>query len=146
MRPLWRAVACLRRLRRSESGQGLVEMALVAPILLLLILGTVDMARAWNAYQVITDAAREGTRNVVVDDPTITMDSVRTVVENAMGRAGLDPTSATITISGYGAGRGNPASVQIDLPYTFTWIAPFMNWVGGTETITLNTLIVMRNE
>ncbi len=130
---------------RSDAGQSLVEFALVAPILLFLILGTIDMARAWNAYQVITDAAREGARNVVIDDPTIDADSARVIMENALGRGRLDPASATITIV-EGPGRGDPATVQIQYPYTFRWIAPFISLVMGSDTVTLNTVITMRTE
>ena len=135
-----------RSLRRPDAGQSLVEFSLVAPLLLLLILGIVDLARAWNAYQVITDAARAGARSVVIDDPTVTPDSVRTIVENAIGRAGLDPSTATITILGDNTGRGTPATVQVDLPYTFAWIGPFLRWGAGTATINLVTTFVMRNE
>ena len=60
----------LRRRRSDDprAGQALVEFALVAPILLLLLLGIVDFARAWNVYEVLTDAAREGAREAVVDN------------------------------------------------------------------------------
>ena len=59
------------RRARPDRGQALVEFALVAPIQLLLIFAVADMARAWNVYQVITDAAREGARTAVIDDPAI---------------------------------------------------------------------------
>jgi Flp pilus assembly protein TadG len=135
----------LLRLRASEAGQSLVEFALVAPILLLLILGTVDMARAWNAFQVVTDAAREGARNVVIDDPQIDSDSARAIVENALARARLDPASATISIA-EGPLRGDPSTVQIEYPYTFRWIGPVIAWFTGSNQVTLTSTITMRNE
>jgi Flp pilus assembly protein TadG len=55
----------------ADSGQALVEFALVAPLLLLLILGMVDFARAWSAYEIITYQARQGARMAVVDDPGV---------------------------------------------------------------------------
>ena len=47
---------------RSERGQGLVELALVLPLLILLLAGTVDLGRAFFSYIVITNAAQEGAR------------------------------------------------------------------------------------
>jgi hypothetical protein len=46
----------------SERGQSLVEMAFVIPILVLLLAVIVDTARAFDAYIVLTNAAREGAR------------------------------------------------------------------------------------
>ena len=57
-----------RAVRR--SGQALVEFALVLPALLILLMGIFDMARAWNVFEVLTDAGREGARRAVIDDPS----------------------------------------------------------------------------
>src|SRR5436190_24017207 len=49
--------------RRPKSvGQGLVEFALVAPILLLVIFGIIDMARLIQAQVTISNAARQAIR------------------------------------------------------------------------------------
>ena len=48
--------------RRRERGQSLVETAIVFPILLLLLAAVVDFGRAFDAYIVLTNAAREGAR------------------------------------------------------------------------------------
>jgi Flp pilus assembly protein TadG len=53
-------VPLLRGILRSQSGQSLVELALLTPILLLLVIGTVDMGRyAYISIQV-GNAARAG--------------------------------------------------------------------------------------
>jgi hypothetical protein len=51
----------LRR-RCRERGQSLVEFALIAPVLVILIFGIVDLARLYNAWNTIQGAAREGAR------------------------------------------------------------------------------------
>ncbi len=43
---------------RDRAGQGLVELALIAPLLLLLILGTVDLGRGFYYASGISSAAR----------------------------------------------------------------------------------------
>src|SRR5512143_2855550 len=45
-----------------QSGQSLVEFALLFPLLLLILLGAIDLGRAFNAYFTITNASREGAR------------------------------------------------------------------------------------
>ena len=45
-----------------SSSQALVEFALTASLFLLLVLGTFDLARAYLAYAVVANAAREASR------------------------------------------------------------------------------------
>lgn len=45
-----------------ERGQALVEFAIVAPVLLLLIFGIVDLSRLYHAWVTVEGAAREGAR------------------------------------------------------------------------------------
>jgi Flp pilus assembly protein TadG len=135
-----------RRRAGNRRGQALVEFALVMPILLLLILGLIDFARAWNVYQVITDAAREGARTAVIDDPTVSEDSVRTVIGNALQRASINTDDATIDIDGFRSGRGMPTTVRIEYEYQLGWIGALVAFAQGDDLLTLTTEIVMRNE
>jgi Flp pilus assembly protein TadG len=50
------------RHRRGERGQTLAEFAIVAPLLIILIFGFVDLTRLFNAWVTIQGAAREGAR------------------------------------------------------------------------------------
>jgi Flp pilus assembly protein TadG len=52
--------AALRRSARSESGDSLVEMALLLPILTMLLLGTVDLGRMAYMSIEVSNAARAG--------------------------------------------------------------------------------------
>jgi Flp pilus assembly protein TadG len=56
------------RRARGHSGQALVEFALVAPILALLLLGATDLTRAFYTYIVLSNASREAAR-VIIDYP-----------------------------------------------------------------------------
>ncbi len=47
---------------KQEKGNSIVEFALLAPILLLLLFGLVDFGRVFDAWVVTTNAAREGAR------------------------------------------------------------------------------------
>jgi len=58
----------LRRLagRHRSRGQALVEFTLVAPMLFLLILGTIEAGRFIFFYEVMNNATREGARYAIV--------------------------------------------------------------------------------
>jgi Flp pilus assembly protein TadG len=54
--------------RPRGHGQALVEFALVAPLLALMLLGAADLTRAFYIYIVLTNASREAAR-VIIDYP-----------------------------------------------------------------------------
>ena len=60
------------------SGQGLVEFALVLPVLLLILVGLSEFARVFAIYSNLFNAAREGTRYAMVngDDLTGILDAI----------------------------------------------------------------------
>ncbi len=131
---------------RSEDGQALVEFALVAPLLLILILGLVEFARAWNTQQVLTDAAREALRSSVVANPNFTYDALVGLVDQALVRASLDPERAQISVDGWKAGSGTPARIRIDYEYDLGFFGPLVGWASGDRSLALSTSFVMRNE
>ena len=54
--------SALGRARSAESGQSIVELALVLVVLLILLAGAVDFGNVFRHYIIITNAAREGAR------------------------------------------------------------------------------------
>lgn len=48
------------RTKRMQKGQGLVEFVIILPILALLVIGVLDFGRAFQTYQRVSNAAREG--------------------------------------------------------------------------------------
>jgi Flp pilus assembly protein TadG len=137
-----------QRLRRwgSEDGQALVEFAIVVPLLLLLIVGLVEFARAWNTQQVLTDAAREALRNSVVANPEFTYDALLAQIDAALMRASLDPQNAQVSVDGWKAGTGTPAQIHIDYRYDFGFFGPLIGWASNDRSLALSTSFVMRNE
>lgn len=133
-----------RKLREETRGQALVEFALVVPILLFLLLGIVDFARAWNVYEVLTDAGREATRLAVVDNGS-TQAEVRNVVKQAAARAGVTVTDTDIAIV-EGAARGDPTTVTITYGHELRWVGGLMGLVGADRTIDFSIASTMRRE
>lgn len=132
------------RPRTDRSGQAIVEFTLIAPILFLIIFGLIDFARGWSAHHTIADAAREGTRMLVVDDPTVGTAESGAAIKERLATAGLD--SARVAITYTEGTSGQPTTVRIEYPFDFWILGAFMSWVSGEETVTLVSQITMRTE
>ena len=129
--------------RRWEGGQALVEFALVLPVMLLLIVGVLEFARAWNLHQALTDATREGARRAAVADTKMdSQDSVKAAVWRGLSQAGYDPQAAggsySVTINGAWKDSGENINVDVRFPYRF-WVLPFRD-------IMMRSTFTMRNE
>jgi Flp pilus assembly protein TadG len=116
----------------------MVEFALILPIILLLVLGMLEFARAWNLHQVMTDAAREGARRAVLADAGMDQDSVKAAMWRHLAAFGYDPAYAAMSISGPFKDHGKNITVNLSLPYRF--------WVLSGTAITMRTAFTMRNE
>jgi Flp pilus assembly protein TadG len=140
----------VRRLRDEDSGQALVEFALIVPFLLLFLVGIIEFGRGWNLHQVVTDAAREAARTAVIHDLTIDPDSVERVARNALGRAGINPDSPGVEVKltplASFHSTGQPISVAISVPYRLAFFGALKGWTTGESTVTLRTTFTMRNE
>ncbi len=104
----------MRRFRRendqsnqaSRLGAALVEMAVVMPVFVLFLLGTIELGRAMMLSQLITNAARDGARVAAAEGST--NGTVEAAVEDFLSEAmGLDADDITVEIS-VTAGPGNP--------------------------------------
>src|SRR5260370_31951934 len=110
--------------RRGELGAELVEMAFALPILLTLLLGIIWFARAYNIYETMTRAAREGARVAVAPAcsacsgggqlPSIA--TVASAVQSSLVASFFDPTQVACgTCSGTVNGSGPGLCYQNDL-------------------------------
>ena len=122
-----------RRLH-SESGQTVVEFALVIPLLCILVLVFVDFGKAMNYWIEATHTANEGARlasvNIDVTQPPYNAagaSSLQQYIQKELATKELQ-SGSTVSICSTGT-EGSPVSVQIAYPYH--WI-PF---IGGTLMI-----------
>ncbi len=123
-----------RRASRAQ-GQAVLELALLAPLLVLIVAGVVHLGWALNVHQVITNAAREGAR--VGTRAGATAASMRAVVLDICEDAGLETSRVTVE-----ATPGAPAvPSQITVRYSFN--SPFDRLFGGSG-ITLQAQCVMK--
>ena len=138
--------------RPGERGQAMVEMALILPVLLLLIIGMLEFSRAWSAKQVVTDAAREGARLAVVQNPAVNQTDVTAAVATSLSRSGIPGWAATIQFdetpgpAGKWRNTGEIQQVYVAVDYRFSFLGPLIRLATGSETIRIASLVSMRNE
>ena len=87
------------RLRRDQRGAALLEMAFTLPLLLLISVGIFEFGRAFEVWQVLTNAAREGARVAVLPGILDAMVSARV---QQYANAGVLDTGVTPTVTIYG--------------------------------------------
>jgi len=106
---------------RDETGAALVEFVLVLPLLLLLLLGMLDLGKAFNYWIDETHLAHEGARYAAVNKNPGPGTSLQ---ESIKSQADSDELKSTleVCISFPGAGGavvGEPVQVRVTSNYTF---------------------------
>jgi Flp pilus assembly protein TadG len=148
--PYGSVCAPLRRLRGFSRGQALVELALIAPILLLLLLGAIDLGRVWQSQITIENAAREGAMEGIFNPDsyvagagcdTDTNRIMCRILNEAKGSAvEIVPADVTVTCDpACTPGTAEtPHTVVVSVVGHFSLVAPFMGIFTGGQDITLN--------
>ena len=140
--------------RRDERGQALLEAALVTPLILLIMVGIFEVGRAYETWQVVTNAAREGARAAVVPnaDPATVQALVQQYLVDGQLAAAMDASvavnrQAQIEVNGTAFGA---SEVSVDYPFEFMVLQPVAQLVvSGSrvgEPITIHAASLMRNE
>ena len=142
------------RHRHGERGNALIESAIIIPLLLLVMVGIFEVGRAYETWQVLTNAAREGARMSVTPnaDTNTAKDMVRQYMadgqlpNSASASVNID-NAATMTVNGVTV---SASSVTVDYPFQFIMLQPVARLVvRGTNTgqaITMRATAMMRNE
>jgi Flp pilus assembly protein TadG len=142
------------RLRRDQRGAALLEVAFTLPLLLLVSVSIFEFGRAFQTWQVLTNAAREGARVAVLPGIDNTMVTARVQQYLTAGQLSADVTP-TITIDkntpiSYGAGSAPGSTVTIAFPYKFMVLQNVVRLVvtGSTagDDFTMVASATMRNE
>jgi len=101
----------------SERGAVAVEFAILLPLLLMLVLGTIEFGRAYNAQITLTNAARDGVRVMAIaNDPT----SAKTAAISAAASVSTTIPTSDVTLSTETCSTG--AQVTLTVKYTLSTI------------------------
>jgi Flp pilus assembly protein TadG len=137
-----------------ERGQALVETAIIMPLVLLIMVGIFEVARAYQTWQVLTNAAREGARAAVV--PGANPDTIKALVAKYMRDGAVEyltnekidvNQAAGFVVNGTTVGA---TQVTVDYPFTFVVLQPVAELVNGGPTpgegLAMRATSLMRNE
>lgn len=107
--------------RTAESGNAVVEFALVLPILLLVVFGITEFGRALMTVNVLTAAAREGARIAAVGADSTT---VVTRVMDVLNAANVTAVANGITVAGPDANKAITVTVETDFQVLSAKVLP----------------------
>ena len=142
---------------RDQQGAGLIEFALGAMVLFMILFGVLSLCFAFYSYNVVSESAREATRYAIVrgsacsgfTDCNITAAQIQTHVKS-LGFPGINPSNLTTTTAwaAYPAGGtcqpsascNNPGNqVTVTVTYTFPLAIPFV----PNRTLTMTNTAAM---
>jgi Flp pilus assembly protein TadG len=132
--------------QKKRRAGAVVEFAVVAPILVFLILGMIELARGLMVKEALTDAARRGCRSAIL--PNGTTSGVNTDVTTVLSNNSISTTNLTTTILVNGAATdvskapsGAKISVKVSIPVAdVAWITPLFLPSKNVESETVTML------
>lgn len=138
----------LSRKKQSRPGLAVVEFAVIAPFLVFLSVGLIEMARGYQVKEVLTDAVRRGGRNAAI--PSTSNSTIQSDISSVLTKNGITASDATVTITVNGsnvnastAKTGDKIAVKVSIPVSKVAIITPLFLPGSN--LKSETLVVMRN-
>jgi Flp pilus assembly protein TadG len=131
-----------RRRLRCRKGAAVVEFAVVAPVLFLLLLGMIECGRMIMVQQSLTTAVREGARIAVSEGNNAA--AAIDAVQSFLGGTGIKGAKVAVKPTNVGTmAHGQPISVSASVPFRkVSWLPnPFF-----FADKTLSSTATMRRE
>lgn len=139
-----------RRKENKERGQSLIELAISLPVIVLILLGTVNFGLALFSYAILRDAAQEGAlygsfnpankaaienraRNILPRDNEDIFSSPVNLLNNNVVSVEID----SIGKACQGITRGAANSIRVRVIYRQPIIMPFIGDIVGSNSIRL---------
>lgn len=136
---------------RGKRCQSLVELAVSLPVIILLLIGTVDFGMAIFSYSILRDAAQEGAfygsfnpankkeienraRNI---SPRGEEEGVFSSPLDLRDKALIKVSIKAIGDECQGITNGSANSLQVNVTYQYPFIMPFAGRLVGSDTIAL---------
>ena len=113
----------MKKFIKNNKGQTIVEFALVVPVFLIVLFGTIEFGNMWHSMNVLSGAAREGVRIAAVSAPDV--NRVETTVNNYLNASNIN--DATITVTGPNSSSEVQVTIQMTYNPIFLGIIPGIN-------------------
>src|SRR6516164_5725682 len=130
-----------RRSWTTEDGSALLVTAFILPIMLIISAGIFEFGRAYQTYEVVTNAAPS---------------DVNSRVTAYLNAGSLNPSSATVTVNQsatvtVGTGTATASTVTVSYPFSFVVLDPIARLINSGSNnfgsaFSLSSTAEMRNE
>lgn len=129
--------------KEKERGAVAVEMAILLPLLLLILIGTMEFGRVFNVQNSLTQAAREGARHAAINYNKSTLDVEGTALAAAPSLNGL-----AVDVTDNASSCTSGGDVQVTTSVSLSSMSGFLNagifGSPGLFPMTLTGVGVMR--
>ncbi len=135
---------------RKERAQSLIELAVSLPVIILILLGTVDFGMAIFSYAILRDSAQEGalygsfnpTNKVEIESRARNIspradDAVFSSPINLRDKTLIKVEVKALGAACQGSTNGVANTLQVTVSYKYPLIMPFIRPIVGANTIAL---------
>jgi hypothetical protein len=131
-----------------QEGQSLIEFAVTLPLLLLLVVGTVDIGAGFKTYIVLTNASREGARSISIFPSD--QAQARARILNEASTVGLSDdllaeNSYSVTFSPGGPYEAGD-HVTVNVRYDYELLFGAITGIPDIEITASSTMVVLYDE
>ena len=132
--------------RLNERGAVAAEFALLLPVFMILLFGTIEFGMIMYSRELITNASREGARAGIIQvSPKPTAGTITTIATTYLTGTGINLADVTIAVTG--AGGANPATLTVAATYQYRWLIPYIPTVLGLpRPLPMTGRTIMRHE
>ena len=123
----------------AQRGQSLVETALFITLLMILMMGVIDLGRAYFSYLSLKDAAAEGAAYASIRPDDLAGIDARVRGESPSGLINWS-TAQVVTTFTSAACRGYGVRVKVTIDYQL--VTPFVGAIVGSQVLPLSADVV----
>ena len=132
--------------RQNEHGAVAAEFAILLPVLLLIVFGTIEFGMMMYGREVVTNATREGARYGIINQtPPVTSGQMITLATTYLTGTGVSPASVTFSAPACCGTTGTP--VTLAATYRYPWLIPYIPMMLGVPSpLPISITTTMRHE
>jgi Flp pilus assembly protein TadG len=149
----------IQRRRACRRGTQVVELAVIAPIIVLLILGAIDLGQFINGHQHVSNASREGARIAArarTSDASQVEAAIQEYLEDSFPNVPSATLSSAVNVAvtdedGSSVSGGDLADIDAGTPLTVRVTLQFqaVRWISGLDILggqAIETATITRRE
>jgi Flp pilus assembly protein TadG len=134
---------------QKRFGAVAVEFAIVSPIMFLLVMGIIELARVYMVSELITEAARKGCRAAIIEGSSSTQ--IKAAATNCLAIVGISAETVNISVNDAPLDSVDPQSMPINTEITVVVKVPVssVSWVpfpAYTGSRTLSGQFTLRRQ